>query len=266
MIPSTIHYCWFGHNPKPELAEKCIESWKKHCPTYEIIEWNEDNVDLSCCPVYVKEAYAREKWAFVTDYIRLKVVYENGGIYLDTDVELLRPLDDLLTHSAFMGCEGTEYVNTGLGFGAEKGCIILRNNMAVYERMNPIDETGSFVSSPCPHYTTKILKELGISFPIKNIVVTDMGLTIYTNEYFNPYDWKMDKLKLTGNTYSIHHYGGSWMSGKQKKGLVQTAKVKEIEKRFGKLIAKLYDYYFWSKKENGGSGIVVQFLQKLGVK
>ena len=88
MIPKTIHYCWFSCNPKPKLAEKCIKSWKKHCPDYEIIEWNEDNFDLSTAPLYVRQAYEAKKWAFVTDYVRLKLVYDYGGIYMDTDVEL----------------------------------------------------------------------------------------------------------------------------------------------------------------------------------
>ena len=95
MIPKVIHYCWFGGNPKPKLAEKCIKSWKKYCPDYEIIEWNEDNFDISAAPLYVRQAYEAKKWAFVTDYVRLEVVYNHGGVYLDTDVELLKSLDSL---------------------------------------------------------------------------------------------------------------------------------------------------------------------------
>ena len=105
MIPKIIHYCWFGRNPKPKLAEKCIKSWKKYCPEYEIIEWNEDNYDLSSAPLYVRQAYEAKRWAFVTDYIRLQVIYENGGIYLDTDVELRKSLDPLLVHQAYFGFE-----------------------------------------------------------------------------------------------------------------------------------------------------------------
>lgn len=104
-IPKVIHYCWFGHDPKPKLAEKCIKSWKKKCPDYKIIEWNEENFDISACPLYVRQAYEAKKWAFVTDYVRLKVVYEHGGIYLDTDVELKKNLDFLLNHKAYFGFE-----------------------------------------------------------------------------------------------------------------------------------------------------------------
>ncbi|MEI3219550.1 MAG: glycosyltransferase [Lachnoclostridium sp.] len=100
MIPKVIHYCWFGRGKMPELANKCIESWKKYCPDYEIIEWNEDNFDINCCP-YVKEAYESKRFAFVTDYVRLYAMYTQGGIYMDTDVEVLRNLDEFLIHQGF---------------------------------------------------------------------------------------------------------------------------------------------------------------------
>lgn len=124
MIPKKIHYCWFGRNPLPELAVRCIESWKKYCPDYEIIEWNEDNYDINKIS-YVKEAYQARKWAFVTDYVRLDVVNQYGGIYLDTDVELLKSLDPLLKYKSFFGMEEGKFIATGLGFGAEKGTKIL---------------------------------------------------------------------------------------------------------------------------------------------
>lgn len=262
-IPKKIHYCWFGKNTKPQLAEKCIESWKHFCPDYELIEWNETNVDLNACPDYVQKAYAMKKWAFVTDYIRLKVVYENGGIYLDTDVELLRPLDALLYPRAFLGCEGTEFANTGLGFGAEAGHPFLLANMAVYEGLNPIDENGNFVSSPCPHYTTAVLKKLGVEFPIEQITEGPDGLVIYPNCFFNPYDWKSEKLNLSKDTVSIHHYSGSWMTELQRKGFLQRAKSEEIARRYGKIASKVYEVYFWSKKENGGPGFFTWVMNKL---
>jgi hypothetical protein len=262
MIPKTIHYCWFGHNPLPQLAQKCIESWKKYCPDYKIVEWNEETVDISACPTYVQVAYAQRKWAYVTDYIRLKVVYEHGGIYLDTDVELLKPLDNLLSHHAFMGCEGMENVNTGLGFGAEKGFEFLRRNMAVYEDMNPTDENGNFVSNPCPYYTTSLLKDGGVQFPIKHPTETADGMTLYPNHVFNPYDWKADKLHITKETVSIHHYSGSWMTEQQRKGYMQKAKSEQIALKFGTIAAKAYEVYFWSKKKNGGPGFLQWCVNK----
>lgn len=263
-IPKIIHYCWFGGNAKPQLATKCVESWKKYCPGYEIVEWNESNIDLNACPVYVQKAYAMKKWAFITDYIRLKVVYENGGIYLDTDVELLKPLDHLLHHRAYFGCEGTEYVNTGLGFGAEAGHPFLRKNMAVYEEMDPVNEEGAFVSSPCPHYTTAVLKEMGVVFPIEQAVEASDGVVIYPNHVFNPYNWKTEKLHVTKETVSIHHYSGSWMTELQRKGFLQRAKSEQLQRKFGKTASKLYEIYYWSRKENGGPGFFTWCIRKIG--
>ena len=133
MIPKIIHYCWFGRNPLPKTAEKCIRSWKKYCPDYEIIRWDESNFDVNCNE-YCREMYEQEKWAFLTDYVRLRVVYENGGIYLDTDVEVIKPLDDLLHNSAYMGLETTDKVATGLGFGAERNHWFIGENMKYYEK------------------------------------------------------------------------------------------------------------------------------------
>lgn len=119
MIPKKIHYCWFGRNPKSEIIQKCIASWKEFCPDYEIIEWNEDNFDVNSIP-YTAAAYADKKWAFVSDYARLKIVYENGGIYLDTDVLLHNSLDELLQYECWLASDDVRYINTGLGFGAIK--------------------------------------------------------------------------------------------------------------------------------------------------
>lgn len=132
MIPKKIHYCWFGKNPLPNEVKKCIESWKLFCPDYEIIEWNEENYDVFKID-YMAEAYKAEKYAFVSDYARLDIIYNNGGIYLDTDVELIRPLDDLLHHSCYLGMELPGRVATGLGFGAVKGNNFLYENMKYYE-------------------------------------------------------------------------------------------------------------------------------------
>lgn len=131
-IPKTIHYCWFGGNPKSEIIERCIASWKAYCPDYEIIEWNERNFDVNCIP-YVADAYAAKKWAFVSDYARLYVVHEHGGIYLDTDVLLHNRIDDLLQYDCWFAQEDLLYISTGLGFGAQKGHPTLRAMMHTYE-------------------------------------------------------------------------------------------------------------------------------------
>ena len=119
MIPKKIHYCWFGNNPLPESVQRCIESWKKYCPGYEIIEWNEGNYNINKIP-FIEKAYKEKKYAFVSDYARLDIIYNEGGIYLDTDVELIKNIDPLLEHSCFLALESCGAVATGLGFGSIK--------------------------------------------------------------------------------------------------------------------------------------------------
>ena len=142
-IPKKIHYCWFGRNPLPESAKKCIESWKKYCPAYEIIEWNEDNFDLTENR-YAREAYEQKKWAFVSDYARLKIVYEQGGIYMDVDVELIKPLDELTELDGYMGFEkeidGQMWIATGLGFGARAGHPIVGDTLYATEQQQQLTD------------------------------------------------------------------------------------------------------------------------------
>lgn len=137
MIPKIIHYCWFGRNPKRKLERKCIESWKKFCPDYQIIEWNEDNYDLESAPMFVRQAIEAKKWAFATDYIRLKVIFEYGGVYMDTDVELVKPLDSVLDNTVYFGLQYSNSIimsiNSGLGFGTEKHTGFQHELMAIYE-------------------------------------------------------------------------------------------------------------------------------------
>ena len=215
MIPKTIHYCWFGRNPKPELAEKCIRSWKKYCPDYEIIEWNEDNFDISAAPLYVRQAYDAKKWGFVPDYIRLWLVYNYGGIYLDTDVEIIRPLDDLLELQAFAGFEDGKHVAFGLGFGAEKGNRILKLLMDSYDTLDFYNADGSLNLIPSPQLNTKVLIEAGLQ--CNNTMQNLEGMTIFPMEYFCPLEFDIGKLNKTKNTYTIHWFAASWWSEQQRK-------------------------------------------------
>lgn len=211
MIPKIIHYCWFGGNPKTAKMEKCIASWKKFCPDFQIIEWNEKNfiIDEQC--QFVREAYENKKFAFVSDVARLKIIFENGGVYLDTDVELLKPIDELLQCKAFFGWQDDKYVANGLGFGAEKGNSIVGENLSCYLHTSFINSDGSFNMKACPVYTTKILQQYGLELQ-NNSIQRLAEAVIYPVEYFNPLDDATNRLNITEKTYSIHWYAKTWVS------------------------------------------------------
>lgn len=210
MIPKKIHYCWFGGNPLPADFQRYMDTWVKFCPDYEIIRWDESNYDLEKND-YVKEAYRCRKWAFLTDYVRLDVVYQEGGIYLDTDVELVRSLDPLLECACFMGMEQVGTVATGLGFGAEAGHPFLMENKRVYEENSFIQPDGTFKPEICVKITTRLLENLGL---VNENRIQDVGgVRIYPTEYFCPLVMGTNRLRITENTYSIHHYSASWYTG-----------------------------------------------------
>lgn len=213
MIEKKIHYCWFGGKPKPKSVIACIDSWKKFCPEYEIIEWNETNFDFNFCQ-YVAEAYSVKKWAFVSDVARLKIVYDNGGIYFDTDVEVLKSFDDLLNQKFFLGLEELDRINTGVGFGAEKGNAVIKALLDIYSDAHYIIEDGNSKPLTCPVYNTKAL--VGLGAVLNGAKLPFMGGTIYPEDYFSPISMKDGKLRVTKNTYSIHHFANSWMPWHQK--------------------------------------------------
>lgn len=210
-IPKVIHYCWFGGNPLPKSAEKCIASWRRYCPDYEIRQWDESNFDVSC-NAYCAAMTERKKWAFLSDYARLKIVHENGGIYLDTDVELVRSLDALLEKGAYMGFENADRVATGLGFAAEAGHPFLRENMAYYEELQGFDQVKA-----CPHITTELLENHGL-LKDRSRLQELAGLTIYPEDYLCPKDERTGLTHRTKNTYSIHHFDASWFEESWKQG------------------------------------------------
>lgn len=228
-IPKVIHYCWFGENSKPKLAEKCIKSWRRYCPDYKIIEWNETNFDVNQNK-YCKQAYEAKKWAFVSDYARLAILYQYGGIYFDTDVEVIRNIDDLLVNHCFMGIENSDrciQVNTGLGMGAEKNCEIIREMFQDYEDISFIKSNGEFDITTCTVRNTNILKKYG--YVEKNCNQTINGVKIFSSEYFSPMKMESGIIKKTKNTYSIHHYSLSWTSKEhqeERKKLIKTIRRK----------------------------------------
>lgn len=210
MIPQTIHYCWFGGNEKPEKAKICIASWKKYCPEYEIIEWNEENFPPQDCPKYVRDAYDAKKYAFVTDFVRLKVLYDRGGFYMDTDVELLKSLDPFLENAGVIGFENDEFVNSGQMLAAETGHPLLREMMACYENIEFWKTDGGMYLLGCPHVNTDVLVRHGL---VKNgQLQTVDGFHVYPADWFNPLDSATGELRKTENTVSIHWYSMSWIS------------------------------------------------------
>lgn len=208
-IPKVIHYCWFGKNPKSELIIKCIDSWKKILPDYKIIEWNEDNFDLNS-NIYIAEAYKAKKWAFVTDYVRLWVVYNYGGIYFDTDVEVIKNIDELLCKDAFF-CYEKEKIATGLGFGACKGNKIIKSLIDIYDNKSFTLANGKNDLTTCVNIAKEVFDDFLGNNSNPNEVVELENIIFLPNEYFCPLDYNTNELKITDNTYAIHWYGESWL-------------------------------------------------------
>lgn len=217
MIPKIIHYCWFGGSELPSLAQKCISSWRKYCPNYEIREWNETNYDYKKNQ-YMKQAYEMKKWGFVPDYARLDIIFQYGGVYLDTDVEIIKPIDELLKLEAFMGLEVPGVVALGLGFGASPFNPIIWEMKEVYEDLKFIKADGELNTLPSPYYQSQVLERYGLDKV--NQQQNIMGIQIFPTEFFCPKNFKTGKLELTGNTYSIHHYDASWLDEHQKYTLI----------------------------------------------
>ena len=209
MIPKVIHYCWFGGKELPEPVKNCISSWKKYCPDYEIVEWNESNYDIASAPLYVRQAYEAKKWAFVPDYIRAQIVYEHGGIYLDTDVEIIRPFDSLLSNRTYFGFEDAGRVNLGHGFGSENGAGILQEIMAFYQERPFLGNDGNPDLTPSPVLNTATLMKHGLILNGKEQVL-DGEIHIYPADFFCPKNFKSGAVTCTENTYSIHHFDASW--------------------------------------------------------
>ncbi len=213
MIPKVIHYCWFGGNPKPKSVIKCINSWKKFCPDYIIKEWTEEDLDISM-NVYAKEAYESNAWSFVSDYMHLWIIYNYGGIYLDTDVQIVRKFDKLLAFKAFAGMEDLKRVNFGLGFGAEPKNEIIKQHMDLYDKLHFINSDGTLNRLPSPNHTTNIMVKNGFQ-PGKNEIQNVGDFVVFPPEYFCPKDFVTGITNVTKNTYSIHQFDGSWCTDEE---------------------------------------------------
>lgn len=212
MIPKKIHYCWFGRGKMPESAMKCINSWKKYCKDYELVLWNEDSFDINS-NIYVKEAYENRKFAFVTDYVRLYALYTQGGIYMDTDVEVIKSLDKYLENTAFSGFESDSTVPTGI-MASEKGLSIFKELLDYYNDRHFIDECGNMDLTTNVVTITNILKKHGLECNNKYQIISEF--TLYPNDYFCPIDVNTKAKKITQNTATIHWFAGSWVPKNQK--------------------------------------------------
>lgn len=214
MIPKIIHYCWFGRKALPEIAHMCIESWRRNMPDYEIIEWNEDNFDINANQ-YIKGAYREKKYAFVSDYARLNILYNHGGIYFDTDVEVIKPLDEIIEKGAFMGCErngGKDEViavNPGLGLACEASMPIYKELLDLYASLSFYKENGSLNLTTIVQITTDMLMSHGLQ-SIEGIQYV-AGCCIYPSEYFCPKSGYLGQMFIADKSYTIHHFKGSWL-------------------------------------------------------
>lgn len=214
MIPKVIHYCWFGRGQLPNLTLKCIESWKKNLPDYEIKEWNEDNFDISIIP-YTKEAYEAKKYAFVSDYARFWILYHYGGLYFDTDVEVIKPMDDIIACGAFMGCENEISRDTialaiapGLGLGVKSGIGLYKELLDLYASLHFQLADGKLDFKTVVEYTTDLLAIKGLKNV--NAIQCVEDVYIYPKEYFCPIDYETKRCVITKNTRTIHHFSESW--------------------------------------------------------
>lgn len=214
MIPKLIHYCWFGRNPLPKSALKCINSWREFFPDYEIKEWNEDNFDVHSIP-YTAEAYEAKKYAFVSDYARFWILYHHGGVYFDTDVEVIKPMDDIISRGPYMGIEVettvdgiSPLVNPGLGIAVEPGHEVYKKMMDYYSSVHYMIDGEVVKHETVVPATTRILVESGMKF--HNELQQVDGIWVYPRDYFNPLDSLTGRLRKSENTRSIHWYSATW--------------------------------------------------------
>ena len=211
MIPKVIHYCWFGRNPLPKMAVKCIASWRNHLPDYEIKEWNEDNFDVNLIP-YTRDAYADGKYAFVSDFARFWILYHFGGVYFDTDVEVIKPIDDIIERGPFMGLEfaGPKgKIAPGLGLAAESGNPVYEEIMDGFTHLDYHMPDGSRNPYTMIPLVTDIMRARGLTGT--EAIQTVDGIGIYAPDYFNPLDDATGRLRKTENTRTIHWFMKSWL-------------------------------------------------------
>ncbi|OXC22973.1 hypothetical protein AYP82_08220 [Lactobacillus crispatus] len=241
-IPKTIHYFWFGKKPLPPLAQKCIESWRKYCPDYEIKRWDETNFNIDICD-YVREAYQAKKWAYVSDYARFYVLNKFGGIYLDTDVELIKPIDNIVDRGPFFALETEEFdsLNPGIGMATYAENKFYKKIIIDYNNSHYLTKEGVEIKLPVGKRVAKFLIIDGLRNKCGIQKIDD--IYIYPKEYFCPLNYFTGELKITQNTVAIHHYAASWLSMQEKRNHKIVQKISRVfGRKAGEKIERIINF------------------------
>lgn len=237
MIPKIIHYCWFGKNPMPNKLQKCLKSWKKELPEYIIMRWDESNFDVNSS-LWTQQAYSAKKFAFVSDFVRLKVLYEYGGIYLDTDVMVIKPLDEFLIYPAFTGFESHDKLTSAV-IGAEKGFHLIKKFLDSYEGRSFYDINGEINKTANVIMMTAVCQEYGLIPDNTYQVVADMY--VFPKTYFCPLDFWRNK-DFSEKTYTIHYFDASWLDDDTKERIIYERTI--IYKMWSKVKKMLAEFYY----------------------
>ena len=242
-IPKIINYCWFGRGNKNKLIKNCIDSWKLNLPDYRIIEWNEDNFDIATAPRYVQEAYQEKKYAFVSDYVRLYALNINGGLYFDTDIQVVKNFDGILCgQKMVIGFEMHDSVMTGMIAAIPKHPVIV-DFLAYYDNIRFLNADGSYNLQVNPVVFTEILDRYGLKHDGKKQFL-EQGIVIYPVDFFCAFDLHNDHEIVSDNTYTIHHYTGSWNDATIKKKFVKRKLVSILGARKYESMKNLYKRLF----------------------
>lgn len=233
LIPKKLHYTWFSGEPLPENLQRCLNTWKRFCPDYEIIRWDTGNYDVTKYE-YTRQAYERKKWGFIADLARLDIIYQNGGIYLDADVELLRGLDSLLCQPAFCSTEKWGIVS-GAVFGAQAGNPVIKTMLDYRKQLSFLNPDGSPNLTSSGTYDTLPLIKRGLKVNGETQLIANGQMTVYSSDFFQPYDYTSGETRITQNTFCIHHFDGGWLTEGEAK------KRAETQRQYQRFLARLED-------------------------